>query len=59
MKNFLNIFKKEIRELLTKQLLIGLVFMVVMFIVMGSFIGGIQEEAKEPKPVNLAIFRFK
>jgi len=55
MKNFLNIFKKEIRELLTKQLLIGLVFMVVMFIVMGSFIGGIQEEAKEPKPVNLAI----
>ena len=53
MKNFFNIFKKELRELLTKQLLIGLVFMVLMFGIMGSFVNGIQEE--EDKPINLAV----
>ena len=55
MRNFLNIFKKELRELLTKQLLLGLVFMVVMFIIMGSFMGNIQEEIEEDKPINLAV----
>jgi len=53
MKNFFNIFKKEVKELLTKQLLLGLVFMVVMFGIMGHFIGGIEEE--EAKPINLAV----
>jgi len=53
MKNFFNIFKKELRELLTKQLLIGLVFMVIMFGIMGNFIGGIKEE--EDKPIDLAV----
>lgn len=55
MKNFLNIFKKELRELLTKQLIFGLVFMVIMFTIMGSFMGNLQEETAEPKPINLAV----
>jgi ABC-2 type transport system permease protein len=53
MKNFYNIFQKEIKELMTKEMLIGLVFMVVMFGMMGSFIGQIEKEAKEP--INLAV----
>ena len=54
MKNFLNIVKKEIKELLTKQLILSLVFMVVMFAMMGKFIGGVKEKIVE-KPINLAV----
>ena len=53
MRNFYNIFKKEIKELLTKQLILSLVFMVVIFSLMGHFIGGAEKE--ETKPINLAI----
>lgn len=53
MKNFANIFKKEVKELITKQMILGLVFMVAMFGMMGKFIGGIKEETEEP--INLAV----
>lgn len=53
MKNFSNIVKKEIKELLTKQLIMSLVFMVMMFGMMGKFIGGAIKETE--KPISLAV----
>lgn len=53
MNNFLSIFKKEVKELMTKEMILGLVFMVIMFGMLGNFIGGIKEETE--KPINLAI----
>jgi len=53
MKNFYNILKKEIKELLTKQMILGLVFMIVMFGIMGNFIKGMRE--KDDELINLAV----
>ncbi len=47
MKNFLNIFKKEIKELLTKEMIFSLVFMVMLFGLMGSFINDAKEQTQE------------
>jgi len=44
------------KELITRQMIISLVFMVVMFAMMGKFIGGIEEEQK--KPVKAAILNL-
>lgn len=54
MKNFYNIVKKEIRELMTRQMIFSLVFMILMFGMMGKFIGNIREEAE--KSVSMAVF---
>lgn len=53
MRNFYNIFKKEIKELLTKQTILALVFILVFYGILGNFIVGIKKE--EQKPVNLAV----
>jgi len=53
MKNFTNLLKKEIKELLTKQMLIGLVFVVMMFGMMGQFMGGVKKAFE--KPISLAV----
>ena len=53
MNNFYNLVKKEMKELITRQMIISLVFMVVMFAMMGKFIGGVTEEEK--KPIEAAI----
>jgi ABC-type Na+ efflux pump permease subunit len=47
MNNFYNLVKKEMKELITRQMIISLVFMVVMFGMMGKFIGGVTEEEKK------------
>ena len=56
MNNFYNLVKKEMKELITRQMIISLVFMAVMFAMMGKFIGGIEEEQK--KPVKAAILNL-
>jgi len=53
MKNFYNILKKEIKELLTKQMILGLVFMIIMFGIMGNFMKGLRE--KDDELINLAV----
>lgn len=40
MSNFYTLIKKELKELINKQMIFSLVFMVVMFGMMGRFIGG-------------------
>jgi len=46
MSNFYNILKKEVRELITKQLIITLVFICVIFGIMGKISRGEMKEAK-------------
>lgn len=41
-----NLIKKELRELLTKSTLVSIVVVIVMFMALGSFIGGEVEEAQ-------------
>ncbi len=53
MKNFYNILKKEIKELMTKQMIFGLVFMIAMFGIMANFMKGIRE--KDNELINLAV----
>lgn len=53
MKNFTNLLKKEIKELLTRQTLIVLIFIVILYGMMGNFISGAKEDIE--KPTNLAI----
>jgi ABC-2 type transport system permease protein len=53
MKNFTNLLKKEIKELLTRQTLIVLIFIVILYGMMGNFISGAKEDTE--KPTNLAI----
>lgn len=50
MNHFLNIVRKEVRELLTPTTLIPIVIMALIFGGMGNMIGGAMEEAKE-KPI--------
>jgi len=56
MNNFYNLVKKEMKELITWQMILSLVFMVVMFGIMGRFIGGMEEEQK--KPVEAAVLNL-
>lgn len=49
MKHFSNIVKKEVRELLTKELILSLVFMILFFVFMGKTMRGVEQEAKEIK----------
>ena len=50
MNHFLNIVKKEVKELLTPATLVPIIVMALLFATMGNMIGGAMEEAKE-KPV--------
>jgi ABC-type Na+ efflux pump permease subunit len=57
MSNFTNILKKEVKELLTPQMIGGVIFMAVIFVFMGYMIGGITKEAAGGE-VNLALLDF-
>lgn len=56
MKNFINILKKEIKELVTKQMILSLVVMVMMFGMLGTLMGAVQEESQ--KPISLAFWNL-
>jgi len=47
MKEFLSIFKKEIKELLTKEMILSLLFMITLFQLMGSFTNNAIEQTQE------------
>jgi len=47
MKEFLSIFKKEIKELLTKEMIFSLAFMITLFGLMGSFMNDAKEQTQE------------
>ncbi len=52
MKHFYNLLKKEVKELLTREVIASMVFMIVFFVFMGKIIKGTKEEAKE---INISI----
>jgi len=45
MSHLTNLVRKEVKELLTGQMLASMVFMIFMFIIMGNVIGNVQREA--------------
>ncbi|MFA5031984.1 MAG: ABC transporter permease [bacterium] len=49
MKHFYNIVKKEVTELVTKELVVTLAFMMVFFVFMGKIMKSSEKEAKEIK----------
>ena len=57
MNNFLTIFKKELKELMNKQLVIGLAFTVLLFVFLGNMIGEQVEKEKEAKIALLDLDR--
>ena len=54
MKDFYNLVRKEMKELVTRQFILSLVAMVVIYGMLGKFIGGIREE-QETKPITVTI----
>lgn len=54
MKDFYTLVKKEMKELMTKQMIISLVAMIVLYSMMGRFIGGVREE-QETKPITVSV----
>lgn len=54
MKNLYNLIRKEMKELITRQFILSLVAMVVIYGMMGKFIGGVKEE-QETKPITVSI----
>lgn len=50
---FGNLLKKELRELITKQALISMVFTMVLLIVMGQIMGGAMEEGFDTSTITL------
>ena len=57
MSDFYNLVKKEMKELMTRQMIISLVFMVVIFGMMGKFIGG--GDRRGEKTDRGSSFRFR
>lgn len=53
MKKFMILFKKEIKSLITLQLIIPLVIMVVMFSILGEIVGKQTQKTSEPKDVAI------
>ncbi len=51
MKKFLILFKKEIKSLITMQLIIPLIIMVVLFSIIGNIVGKQTQKASEPKDI--------
>ena len=47
-----NLVKKELRELLTPSALISVIVVAVLFVAMGSFLGGETKEATSAKPIG-------
>lgn len=56
MKNFTNLLKKEIKELLNKQTIIALLFIVLLYGMMGNFMGGIKEDSEQSAMKQLTNF---
>jgi len=54
MKDFYNLIRKEMKELITRQFILSLVAMVVIYGMLGKFIGEIREE-QETKPITVTI----
>lgn len=50
---FGNLLKKELRELITKQALLSMVFTMVLLIVMGQIMGGAMEEGFDTSTITL------
>ena len=50
---FGNLLKKELRELITKQALISMIFTMVLLIVMGQIMGGAMEEGFDTSTITL------
>lgn len=50
---FGNLLKKELRELITLQAMMGMIFTMVLFIVMGQIMGGAMEEGFDTSTINL------
>ncbi len=51
MKKFMVLFKKEIKSLITLQLIIPIVIMIVLFSLIGNIIGKESKKASEPKDI--------
>jgi ABC-2 type transport system permease protein len=51
MKKFMVLFKKEIKSLITLQLIIPIVIMIVIFSLIGNIIGKESKKASEPKDI--------
>lgn len=54
MKDFYNLIRKEMKELMTRQFILSLVAMVVIYGMLGRFVGRIREE-QETKPITVTI----
>ena len=52
MSHLWNLVKKELRELLTPSALISVIVVAILFVAMGSFLGGETKEATSAKPVG-------
>ena len=50
---FGNLLKKELRELITLQAMMGMIFTMVLFIVMGQIMGGAMEEGFDTSTITL------
>ncbi len=50
---FGNLLKKELRELITLQAMMGMIFTMVLFIVMGQVMGGAMEEGFDTSTITL------
>ena len=54
MRDFYNLVRKEMKELITRQFILTLVVTVVIYGMLGRFVGGIMEE-QETKPIMVSI----
>lgn len=53
MRRFLNITKKEIRELLTPSAIIPILIMAIIFALLGDMIGSVEEEVSKPPVIGM------
>lgn len=56
MKNFINLLKKEIKELLNKHTIIALLFIVLLYTMMGNFMGDVKEDSEQSAMKQLTNF---
>ena len=52
MSHLWNLVKKELKELLTPSSLISVIVVMILFIAMGSFLGGETKDATSLKPIG-------
>lgn len=52
---FINLLKKELKELLTFQTIIGMVVILVLFSFLGEFMGGVMEDSMGTSEINLCV----